>query len=112
MRHEADEKTVEETEGLILKYLGGDLKRLAEVAGVEAALRISRAFRGTTLYISDTEGLERIRRDENIRNDYHSGLTVRVLAKKYSLSERGVWKVLNRLQARLPARITELLGER
>jgi hypothetical protein len=40
-----------------MESLPGDLRRIAEVAGLEAAVRIARAFRGTYLYVQGLDDL-------------------------------------------------------
>lgn len=71
--------------------LPGDLQRIAEVAGTEAALKIAREFRGTTLYIPD---VFRQLRDEAIRRHYDGGVSVKRLAIEHRLTERWVWRIL------------------
>jgi hypothetical protein len=50
----------------LLRHLGGDLRRIAEIAGIEAALKMGRAFGGTSLYIQDLSSLERAIRDQRM----------------------------------------------
>lgn len=79
----ADEKLIES--------LPGDLSAIARVAGIEAAVKIAKAFKGTHLYIPD---LLRHSRDEAIKQAYDSGETARGIAIKYGISERHVWRIL------------------
>jgi Mor family transcriptional regulator len=79
-----------------IESLPGDLRRIAEVAGVEAAMRIAREFRGTHIYVPTLDGLIKHLRDQHIRNDYDRGKSVRTIALKFGLTERGVRKILGR----------------
>ncbi|GAB4389023.1 MAG: hypothetical protein Kow0025_11850 [Thermodesulfovibrionales bacterium] len=71
----------------------GDLGRIAEVAGLEAAVRIARAFRGTCIYVPD---ITRRQRDEEIRSLYDRGKRVREIALRYRLTERTVRNILKK----------------
>lgn len=73
--------------------LPGDLGRIAEIAGLQAALSIAREFRGTTIYVPD---ILRRPRDDSIRQEYDKGAPVRRIALKYGLTERCVRKILKR----------------
>jgi Mor family transcriptional regulator len=79
----------------LIETLPGDLRRIARVAGLEAALKISKAFRGRYLYVQGLEELERQVRDERIRADYDSGVPVRNISGKFGLTTRAVWKILS-----------------
>ena len=79
-----------------VEALPGDLRRIAEVAGIEAALKIASVFRGNFLYIPGLYAFERAARDEEMRRDYDSGVPVRRIAQKHSLTVRAVRKILNR----------------
>jgi Mor family transcriptional regulator len=78
----------------LVESLPGDLGRIAEVAGLEAALRIARAFRGTYIYVPGLDAYQKQIRDTKIRRDYDGGISVRVIAEKYGIAERTVWRVL------------------
>jgi Mor family transcriptional regulator len=97
-----------EKESEFIEALPGDLKRIAEVAGLEAAVKIAREFRGTTLYVPD---LVRLFRDEAIKLAYDRGDTVRSLALKHRLTERHVWQVLKKPTMDLPAPLARLIDE-
>lgn len=84
-------------EGL-LDSLPGDLRRIAEVAGLEAAVKIARAFRGTCIYVAGLDELRKQIRDERIREDFDAGRPVKMISVKYGLTERGVWKILKKLR--------------
>lgn len=74
--------------------LPGDLGKIAEVAGLEAAVKIGRAFRGTYLYIHGLDHLRRRLRDEEIRHSYEKGAKVRHLSLRFGLTERQVRRIL------------------
>jgi Mor family transcriptional regulator len=81
---------------LSIKNLKGDLRQIAAVIGVEPAMRLSRAFGGNFMYISTLDSLNRKERDIRIRQDYDGGISIKVLSRKYSLTERTILRVLNR----------------
>jgi Mor family transcriptional regulator len=87
---------VEYKDDALIASLPGDLRRIAEVAGVEAAVRIAREFKGTYVYIPRLSELIRQARDLRIRADYDRGIPVRRIALKHGLTQRGVRKILNR----------------
>jgi hypothetical protein len=75
----------------LIESLPGDLRHIAQVAGLEAAIRIARAFRGTYLYVPD---LMRQIRDEKIRHEYDRGRDFRSLALEYGLTQRQIRNIL------------------
>jgi len=78
-------------------FFRGDLKTIADVAGPEAALKIARAFGGTTLYIPTLDAYERAKRDAAIKAEYdRGGISVRELARRWKMSERRMTRILNR----------------
>ncbi len=91
----------------INRYLPGELRRIAQVAGLEAAVRISSAFGGNVIYVPALDELRKLARDEKIRMGFRSGGTARELSDRFGLSERSIWRVLNRPVPRLKE---ELLG--
>lgn len=78
----------------IIEQLPGDIRRIAEVIGVEAALALAKEFRGTYLYIHNLDDLFREIRNKDIRKAYTSGKPVRSLAIKHRLTERQIWNIL------------------
>lgn len=97
--------------GDFIEELGGDLRRIAEIVGLEAAIKIGRAFRGTYLYIRGVDGLLRLIRDMNIRRDYDDGIDIRRLSRRYTLSERQIRNILGGCVEAVPEDIRKLLGE-
>jgi Mor family transcriptional regulator len=95
----------------LIEFLPGDLRRIAEVAGVEAALKIARAFRGTYLYVPGLDDLMKQIRDEQIRKEYDEGKPVKRLAIKYRLTERQIRRVLNSRAKAVHPLISRLIDE-
>ena len=91
-----------------IEALPGDLKRIADLAGLDAAIKIAREFRGTTLYIPD---IVTQFRDEAIKYAYDNGETVRKLAMKHRITERTVWRILKKPTMDLPTPLAMLLDE-
>lgn len=79
----------------IIERLPGDLRVLAEICGIEAALKIADRFQGTYIYIPRLDGLKREIRDQAIRDEYDKGeTTAKALALKYDLSIRRIFDIL------------------
>jgi len=78
----------------IIGRFTGDLKKIAELVGVEAAIKIGMYFRGTYIYIGSRPNVLREIRDSKIRKDYDRGLSVKRLSIKYGLTERYIKKIL------------------
>jgi hypothetical protein len=95
-----------EDEREFIEALPGDLKRIADLAGLDAAIKIAREFRGTTLYIPD---IVTQFRDEAIKYAYDNGDTVRKLAMKHRITERTVWRILKKPTMDLPAPLLRFL---
>lgn len=96
----------------IMEMFPGDLRRIAEVAGVEAAVRIARAFRGCLLYVPGLDELTRMARDEMIRKDYDEGIHINLLARRYGLTVRRVRMILNASSCEIPQEMLDLLSEK
>jgi Mor family transcriptional regulator len=95
-----------------LDLLPGDLRRIAEVAGLEAAVRIARAFRGCFLYVPGLDDVTRRARDSMIRRDYASGASMKALSRRYGLTTRRVRVILKSSPPPdLPREILEVLEE-
>ncbi len=93
----------------LLRYLPGELRRIADVVGLEGALRIAAVFGGNMLYVPALEELQRLARDETIRRQFRSGATARTLAERFRLTERSIWRVLNRRMPRLKEELISLI---
>ncbi len=88
----------------------GDVGRIAEIAGPEAALRIAKALKGTMIYINSLEGLFREARNAAIRKDHRGGMCPRRLAAKYGLSNRAVRKILGSPGEKLDRRLAAIVA--
>lgn len=96
-------KTPKVAESELIARLPGDLRRIAEVAGLDAALKIANELGGVPLYIAKLDDLYREVRDAKIRAEYDgSGKTGKDLALKYNLTERQIWTILGREEETLP----------
>ena len=70
-------------------------RKLAEVIGVEAMLKLCERYGGETLYIPMTDGIYAVVRRERIRDEYaRRNANLRWLAKKYRISEREVQRIV------------------
>lgn len=83
----------------ILRRLTGDFRRLAEIVGVENALRVSQEFGGLWISIPKLDALRRESRDTEIRGEYDKAVdnktdVVRSLARKYNLTARQIYNIL------------------
>lgn len=91
------------------ELLPGDVGRIAQVAGLEAAIKIAIAFKGAVIYINSLEALFREARNERIRVEYSGGMPVRRLALKYGLTDRAVRKVLGTVGTPIEPKIADLV---
>lgn len=83
---------------VFIDNLQGDLKKIAEVIGLEPTLKLAKKFRGTHLYIASIDSLLRHLRDFKIRQDFKRGVNIRGLVTKYSLTERQVRRILKGIE--------------
>lgn len=80
----------------ILERLPHVIRRMAEISGsVEIALKIAREFAGEEICIPKLDNLYRELRDVEIRREYDGGKPVRELVRKYNLTERHIYNILN-----------------
>ncbi len=93
----------------LLRYLPGELRRIADVVGLEGAVRIAAVFGGNVIYVPALEELQRLARDESIRRQFRSGVIARTLAERFGLTERSIWRVLNRPVPRLKEELLNLI---
>lgn len=81
-------------EALSLSAMNDDVKTIAGIVGVRAAIEIMQALGGGTIYVPGPEEVRRSLRDERIRREYASGARVRDLCRRYRISDRTVYRVL------------------
>ncbi len=83
----------------ILKRLNGDFRRVAEIVGVENALRISDEFGGCYISIPKCDDLKRSSRNTEIRAAYDKAAdkegVVKRLAREHDLTTRQIYNILN-----------------
>ena len=82
----------------ILKRLGGDFKRVAEIIGVDNALRLSNEFGGLWISIPKLDDMRREVRNTEIRRQYDAAAdktsAVRDLARQHNLTGRQIYNIL------------------
>jgi Mor family transcriptional regulator len=79
-----------------IESLSADLQAVAEVFGIEGALRLSQRLGGMQIYIPKFEGLVRAPRNARIRAEFN-GRNHRALARKYSMTETAIRDILRAL---------------
>jgi len=79
-----------------VEELPGEIKDVAVVVGVETALKLAQAFRGTSVYFRNVDHIMRKKRDICIREAYDRGVRVNKLARDYKLSKRHIETILSR----------------
>lgn len=77
-----------------LEHLDEEQKVLAELIGLENFKSLVRTFNGTSIYIPKIESLEKIVRDEQIKQEF-DGNNYRELALKYGLTETWVRNIVS-----------------
>jgi Mor family transcriptional regulator len=99
------------TDENLLEILPGDLRRIAEVAGLEAAVQIAQTFGGTFIYVPGLDDMMRRARDAMIKKEYDGGMSARKLARKHRLTERHIWNIVkNPGRETLPEELLDILG--
>ena len=71
----------------------GQYREVAEILGLDAALRLARECGGESIYIPKIENIFRNARDRAIRAEFN-GSNFRELAKKYKLSVNWVRQIV------------------
>lgn len=70
-------------------------QEISDLIGVEYALKLAEYFRGQTVYFNTLDKFLREKRDEAICSEYGEK-SVKELAKKYALSERTIYGILEK----------------
>lgn len=78
-----------------LEDLPEEYQIVAELFGVDGALRLAKESGGMRIYVPKFEKLIRARRDERIRAEFN-GANHRELARKYELTETWVREIVAR----------------
>lgn len=76
------------------EWEGLRVQMLAEVVGEAATRRLIEHYAGTPLYIPSCAAAMRAARDRAIQSEYLAGTPAYLLALKYRLSERHIWRIL------------------
>lgn len=79
---------------LIYEKLAPEQQTIWDCIGAEAYLKLVERFGGFALYIAKIDTIERLSRDEKIRNEFN-GVNFRYLAAKYNLSERTIRMIVS-----------------
>lgn len=74
--------------------LSGLMAQIAEMIGVENALKLAQGLGGLNVYIPKADTVLAAIRDRRIKAEYSAGNSVRELARRYNLSEVWVRKIL------------------
>lgn len=70
-----------------------DIKLIAEIAGLDAALKLSIQFGGDTIYFPKKETLTRSRRNSVIKKQFN-GKNKQALFKKFNLTKRHIRTII------------------
>lgn len=81
-----------------IEELTGDLRMLADIVGVRAALRVSQAFNGTPIRLYGCKKWILRYRDRCIRRDADKGMSGLDLGRKYGIGERRIWQILGQAE--------------
>jgi Mor family transcriptional regulator len=74
----------------------GEFKKVAMVIGIEAALKLSKEFKGTSIYVPSVDRAIKVAaRDRRIVAEFN-GANGRKLAKKYQLSLVWIQEIIKR----------------
>jgi Mor family transcriptional regulator len=68
---------------------------LAESLGVNGVIKLAENFGGTYMYIPKPDKLLRVARDAAIMKEYQNGVSIRELAKKFSLTDSRIRTIIS-----------------
>ena len=69
-------------------------RKLSDILGVENVLKLADEFQGTNIYFPKLDGTLKLIRDKKILEDYQQGSNMKLLARKYGLTETWVRLIL------------------
>ncbi len=99
--------------GAILDKLPGDLRRIAELIGIEHTMKLVDEFGGGYVIIAKCDELLREIRDNEIRAEYDAGgTTINALAIKHNLHIRTINRILSGENEEVPLPLLELMKEK
>lgn len=84
---------------LTQENLPAQYHKLAEIIGMENALKLSEMWGGAAVYIPTPDAAYDAARRELIRRDYKRGAAVSTLARRYGVTERTVQRAVEDLRA-------------
>lgn len=76
-----------------IEDLRGEQRELAEAIGIEAYIKLTRIYGGTTIYVARLNYLETLERNQKIVKEY-TGYNQNYLCAKYKISDRTLRKIL------------------
>ena len=80
-------------------------RRIAEVIGVEAALKLCETYGGVVLYVTKADSVYASVRDQMICREYN-GINTSALARKYRVTTRTVQKIVENTVPKLEGQIS------
>ena len=92
---EKKKESTKKLEMVSLESFPEDIQMIAEIFGIDIALKLSENFGGMRLYIPKHETLLRSIRNQQIKNEFN-GRNQRPLARKYNLTETQVRSILQK----------------
>lgn len=97
-------------EAAALDSLPRDLRVIANVIGINGAIKIAKKFGGGVLLIPKCERLIKTVRNERLRKDFDiKGMSVPQLVRKYNLSTRSIYDILKGSQQAIPDSLIEVM---
>lgn len=79
-------------------------RKLAEIIGVEATVKLCEACGGMAYYIPMPDGLYTSARAKLIRREYN-GMNVQKLARKYNLTARAIYGIVEGVNAQIDGQL-------
>lgn len=69
-------------------------RKLTDLLGIENVLKLADEFQGTNIYFPKLDGTLKLIRDKKILEDYQKDNNIKLLARKYGLTETWVRLIL------------------
>jgi len=70
------------------------IQDLREFLPVDAIYLLIKNYGGCSLYLPKFDQLQKLERNEQINAEYNSGVSIRVLSRKYRLTERQIRSII------------------
>ena len=87
---------MEPNKSLNLDDLPDAQREIAECIGLDAYKKLTEYTGGCSIYVAQNGKLEKKIRNQMIRKDYQLGIPIRLIAKKYNLTEVRIRQILNK----------------